>query len=225
MQEGYEGRAVSAGEDREWGAVPHLALREQVVAVWMAHAALFVGITIIFLAGLDSRPPNSFMACEALIWLLLALPSVSYDRLVLLLERYFSGADRWQSAIRPAVQRMMVLSLLLTFVLQFVALTPVLIETGGPESPFAPLVLAFAVGAMMLSNRVLAGFLAALCSLLYYAILVLTYDPQNVVYHFSSSSISVAVFGLVIALAALMSSLDRIDRDRRLTAGSDPDAG
>lgn len=178
----------------------------QVIIAWLSHSIVIAGVTLIAMLGLDEPPPALFFLAEGILWFLLASLTFDYRRFVNIVALSVDEvglAERfeiWQRRGYP-------IALALSFVLQFVALTPLLRETGGPiDSPFAPLVLVYAVGSGLMA-RTFPGMLGAgIAALAYYAAFVLDYGFATS-FERPASWVYIATMGMIIALVICVSSL------------------
>jgi hypothetical protein len=190
---------------------PRFTPHEQAVAILLAHGLIVIVVTAIMLLGVKEAPPWQFLAGEGLILALCVSIIGKFEGVADF--RYFRGAkdpirrffEDWRQDGPPLV-------FAVAFVLQFVALTPVLMETGGPmDSPFGQLALAFAVFPPILANRLMTMLIALISSILYIAIMVMMHSEV------SSSApgkgVFIAVSGLVLVASVGLAILDRWDHD------------
>jgi hypothetical protein len=183
---------------------------QQAAAVFMSHALILITVLIIMGVGVHKKAPVIFIVCEGLICVLTATIFPMLDSMPLLFASAFKrGEERvearlaqWRGWSPPGI-------FAAAFVLQFVALAPLLIRTGGPiDSPFAPLAIAFAVFTPLLANEDRTIFTALGLSLVYYWVMVelVTIDklgqPIN-------KGVFASVTTMILVLTVVLSWLDR----------------
>lgn len=200
------------------------SVAEQAIAVWLAHSSILVGVTLTVQIGLGHLPPALFFVAEGAIWIMLAALTMRYDALVEFVGRFFPIVRRRLADSLATWQRRGAIAAFgLTFVLQFVALTALLLETGGPiASPFAPLVLAFAILPMLLANKVRTICIAVFTTIAYYAAVV-AIEGSGDTGDYAEPGVFVAVMTLIVMSATGLALIDRADRDRRRLYTSSPD--
>lgn len=125
---------------------------EQAFAVWLSHTVILVAVTGIALIGIG-HVPLTFLLAEVAIWLIFTpLVRATEVPIAWLLRRF--DRDEYLMDFEAIRRRALPVAFALAFVLQFVALTPLLIDSGGPiGSPFAAFVVAYAVFSSLLTTH------------------------------------------------------------------------
>lgn len=189
---------------------------EQSVAILLSHLAILLVVTLIMVIGVGESPAWQFLAGEAGICLLCATIAFRLDSFAEFaghweegwekrLEQWFDG---WREKSPKAI-------FAVAFVLQFVALTPLLVQTGGPvDSPFAQLALAFAVFAPLLANERTTIAVALVTSVLYYFGMILVYGDDEFTNR-PGPWVFFAVSTLILVATVLLSMLERWEADRQ----------
>jgi hypothetical protein len=197
--------------------------KEQAVAVWLSHTTILIGVIVIMLAGFDRLPSGWFLGGELAIWVVFVLLFVDLGELPKFVGRYFKTLGRLMGrAIDRAQDAGPPVAFAMAFVLQFAALTPLLIETGGPiDSPFGQLAIAFAVFTPLLANEQRTIGIALVGSIGYYWVMIETYGFGG------SERPDIAVFGavttLILSLTVGLATLDRRDSGPESSTESDED--
>jgi hypothetical protein len=210
---------MSATRHPDGPRVPRFTPDEQAVAVWLSHGVILVVVTLITWRGFGEAPATGFLICEGAIWAMFLLLVPKYDRPAKFVRRYLPEKfrqrpiDDWQEAWYPR-------AFALAFVLQFIALRSLLLQTGGPiESPFAQLAVAFAVFPPLLANRRRTIGVALVTTVGYYWYLLLEYGFGPGV-HRPGTEVFGAVTTLIVGLTVGLAVLDRIDAER---GGGEPE--
>ncbi len=187
---------------------------EQAVAVWLSHTVILIVVGIIMWRAFDKAPALGFLIGEGIIWVTFALLVPKYDRPATLVRRYLpAGAstrklEDWQETAFP-------IAFAIAFVLQFVALKFLLVQTGGPiGSPFAQLAIAFAVFTPILANETSTILIALCATIAYYWYMLEKYGYGHVTVR-PSTAVFGAVTTLIVALTVGLALLDRLDADRQ----------
>jgi hypothetical protein len=172
--------------------------------------------------GIGKPPPTLFLSAESAILIIFAALVFSYDSFAELTGRLMFASDGRRIARALAVwqRRGFPVAVSMAFVLQYVALTALLLKTGGPiESPFAQMILVFAVASVLLARALRTVIACVGLSLAYYSALVALYGygPSE---GRSDPGIYVAVTTLVLALAVGLVVLERLEVSRSTEPGS-----
>jgi hypothetical protein len=195
--------------DETTPTTPRFTREEQASAVWLSHTVIPVAVVVISLYAYHRIPPAGFLAPEALIWLVFTplvpwfeWPVASFVRL-LGREDQPLETDRLRQRAFPA-------AFTLAFVLQFVALTFLLADTGGPiSSPFASFVLAYTVFSSLLTTKFWSLGVALLVPTVYFAVMVEVYGFGKASER-PSLAVYLAVTLLIIWLTVGLSFLSRL---------------
>lgn len=190
---------------------------EQAVAIWGSHAFILVAVTVIMLISVNEPPAAGFIAGESAIFVIYLILVPTWDRPNELRERFFPSKKKKENAYDWRRSGFYI-AFAITFFVQFVALTPLLDQTGGPiDSPFIQLALAFAVFTQILANEIHTMAIGLLTSLAYYWGMLAFYDfgsaggpPDHWVFG--------AVTTLIVAITVGLAVLDRLDWERKLNA-------
>lgn len=177
-------RLLSKGRDE------HFTREEQLTIVIVAHVSFLVGVTVIMLRAFGSPasgwPPAGFVICEAiLIAGCFFAAFVDAKPLAGWFKKTFGSSEDPDRPARHrpsgARRRFQATVLLLAYVLQFVALVPLLEATGGPiDSPFAPMALAIAIFTPFIANKSWTVCFVVLTAVVFYAVFVDRYGFEPV---------------------------------------------
>jgi AAA domain len=190
---------------------------EQAAAVWLSHTVILAGISAIFGIGIGSLPPSGFLIAEGFIWLMFAALVPAYDAPVAFLLRVLRRDEYLLADIEAMRHNVLPSAFVVAFVLQFVGLTPLLTDTGGPIlSPFAAFVVVYAIFASLLTTRLWALGVTLLVATAYYTVMVGQYG-SGVTGDRPVEGVYVAVTLLIIWLTVWLAFLLRL-RDMRLRA-------
>jgi hypothetical protein len=186
--------------------------KEQLAVVSASHLFLGLFVVVIMLAWFDHLPPWGFMGVEITIVVgcfLLAFVRFEPEAAKGVVQRYLkeklsSGGAGGPGPWRDRLEGGMLLS---AFALQFAALVPLLRETGGPiHSPFAELVVAFAIFTPLLANQWWTMGVVLLLTIVYYVSLVWLYgsDEQGAqVGVWAYAAVNVMILTLTVAWTVL----------------------
>ncbi len=167
--------------------------------------------------GFSEGAPDAFYFAEGGILLILGTFLGDFSNV----PKFFS---RWFPRLGAAFARATVAwarsgpryAFALAFVLQYVALTPLLKLTGGPiDSPFAQLVVAFAVFVPILASGSFTIGFSVLWSVGYYATFVATSGFDSADAARPSPWVFFAVTVLILFVTVGVTVLDRKDTDRQ----------
>lgn len=193
---------------------------EQAWAILLAHGLILVMVLAIMLLAVEHIPPWQFLVGEALICFLCVLIVADFGSFAVFIGRWSGGKERklkqsfqrWKEDGPRAI-------FAVAFLLQFAALTPLLLETGGPiDSPFAQLALAFAVFPPILANHPGTMLVALVSSVIYIGVMVAVFSD-----HASGAPrhwVFVAVSALVLLATVGLAMLDRWEGDQE--GGEEP---
>jgi hypothetical protein len=166
--------------------------------------------------GEQRIPPKGFLAGEGLILVMFFFLVPTWDRPQQLWRRFVPRSGRRNRAApgRDWRRTLFLAAFVITFGVQFVALTPLLDETGGPiDSPYIQLALAFAVFTQILANELHTMVIGLLASIAYYWVMIEVYEfgsvsaaPEKWVYG--------AVTTLIVLITVGLAVLDRLDSER-----------
>ncbi|MGN6557704.1 MAG: hypothetical protein ACTHLH_06790 [Solirubrobacterales bacterium] len=192
---------------------------EQAVAIWVSHTLILVAVTVFMLASVHKRPATGFLVGEGIIFAVFAILVPTWDR----------PNELWRRLVPPRVGKEdhdpydwrrlgFLVAFAVTFFVQFVALTPLLEQTGGPiDSPFIQLALAFAVFTQILANEIHTMLIGLFASVGYYWFMLAVYNFDT-----SAKTPSHWVFGavttLIVAITVGLAMLDRLDWERKMQA-------
>jgi hypothetical protein len=155
-------------------APPRFTRDEQAFAVWLSHTVIPVAVVIIA-AFAYRRVPLGFIIPEGVIWVVFTvlIPSFEGPAAVFL---SMVNRDEYLVDIEALRRRALPTAFAIAFALQFVALTFLLADTGGPiTSPFASFVVAYAVFSSLLTTKLWSLGVALLVPTAYYAAMVAAY--------------------------------------------------
>jgi AAA domain len=184
---------------------PRFTPDEQAFAVWLSHTVIPIAV-ILIAAPTYGRVPVGFIVPEAVIWVVFTLlvpffytPAATLLKLAKR-DEYLVDIDALRRRAQPS-------AFTLAFVLQFVALTFLLADTGGPiTSPFAAFVVAYAVFSSLLTTKIWSLSVALLVPTIYFAAMVEIYGfgsvhdrPNRAVY----LSVTLLIIWLTVGLAFL----------------------
>jgi len=184
---------------------------EQAAAVWLSHTVILVVVTIIMWRSFNEAPAVGFFIGEGVIWVTFLLLVPRYDRVSALVTRWAQKPARKRHSLDEMQQAAFTLAFALTFVLQFVALKFILVQTGGLiESPFAQLAVAFAVFTPILATRVETIVISLIATIGYYWYMLERYGYEHL-----KTQPGTAVFGavttLIVGLTVGLALLQRLD--------------
>lgn len=154
---------------------------EKVVAAWLSHALVLAAVLPITVLGLGESPPPIFIAAEGMILIFLATLVFSYEAFAEAAGKLFLASRSTELAhlFSSWQKRGFPVAISLTFVLQYVALTSLLLQTGGPlNSPFSPLILLYAVFSVLFANSARGVLICMVLSVTYFLILVSQYGYE-----------------------------------------------
>jgi hypothetical protein len=209
---------MAAALPKTGGSRDRFTPEEQAVAVWLSHIVILSAVVLITKVGLERWPPNGFVWSEIVILVMFLTLVPSWESLTSFVGRYLSKQRRESIADWPERYRQKgrPVAFAVTFVLQFVAITPLLTETGGPiDSPFAQLAVAFAVFTPLLANRYPTIAIALVGSLAYYGAMIWTHGFDETLEQ-PAPGVFFAVTSLIVILTVSLTVLDRVDNERRL---------
>jgi hypothetical protein len=184
---------------------------------------IFSVSSIFSASGMAPWPPTGFIVCETLI--IFGCAAVGYEDgpLRRAVMRFAGKKERTPGQQRVTLENVQGKVLLAASALQFVALWPLIIETGGPiESPFTQMAIVFAIFTPFIANRWMTSIAVLLITILYYAALVfagqwseLDAAPPRGVYF--------AVNVMILVFAVALTVVDLQVRDR--PSDTDDDLG
>jgi uncharacterized RDD family membrane protein YckC len=162
--------------------------RVQLSVVLVAHLLIFAGAWIVTSAfDVGSGLPTLFIVGECLIIVSCGILTVRITGLKDFFGPAFESADgearsttadtdEERQETKSSDETWASYVLVGAFVVQFVALVPLLLETGGPiDSPFAEMTLAIAVFTPFVANNPITIVSVLVSSIAYYALLILAY--------------------------------------------------
>ena len=125
--------------DEPQGRPPRFTRDEQALAVWVSHTV--IPIAVVAIVGFAyQKVPIGFIVPEVVIWVVFTLLSPTFDAPAVGILKLFNR-DEYLIDVEAFRHRALPAAFTTAFVLQFVALTFLLAETGGPiTSPFASFV-------------------------------------------------------------------------------------
>lgn len=187
---------------------------EQAVAIGAAHGLVMVVVTIIMAVGMTDLPPWEFLVGEAVICFLCASIIGNFEAVADPVGRFSATKKKkMKDALRGWRNERPPVIFAIAFLLQFAALTPLLVQTGGPmNSPFAQLALAFAVFPPILANSPATMVVATASSVLYVGGAVFFLDATSGP---PGKGVFVAVTALVLFATVGLAMLDRWEADQR----------
>lgn len=160
--------------------------------VMIAHVLILIGVTLImvfvFDHGLPQWPPLRFIFCEGFILVMCFV--VEFASLKPFVSPWKKFAD-WPTRVEAWIdehgarvkEQWMAVALLIAYIVQFIALVPLLEETGGPiDSPFAQMALVIGIFTPFIANKIWMMGFAVVSTVVYYAVFVGTYgfaDPTT----------------------------------------------
>lgn len=160
--------------DEPQATLPRFTRAEQAFAVWLSHTVIPIAVVgiVIFAYG---HVPVGFVVPELVIWTAFTALIPTFDLPTAALLRLVKR-DEYLVDIEALRRRALPPAFALAFVLQFVALTFLLADTGGPiTSPFASFVIAYAVFSSLLTTQLWALGVALLVPTVYYTVMVAVY--------------------------------------------------
>jgi hypothetical protein len=195
---------------------PRFTRDEQAIAVWFSHTAIPVAVTVI-VATAYGQVPLGFLVPEAVIWTVFFVLTPSTDAPAAWLLRLF-GRDEYVVDVEVLRRRGLPGAFATAFVLQFVALTFLLVETGGPiTSPFASFVVAYTVFSSLLTTQLWSLGIALVAPTIYYTVMVTTYGLGSASER-ASVGVYLAVTLFIIWLTVLLAFLSRLTMWRLQTS-------
>lgn len=196
--------------------------KEQGIAVWLSHAMVLVVVILVMVIGMDEPPPLLFVAAEGgILVIILSVASSFVEDVAEFIARYWESrkqflmgaARRWTKSWGPPV------AFAGAFLLQYVAVTPLVLETGGATaSPFAQLAVAFAVFTPLLANERRTVWISLGLFLGYYAFMIVGFGRSGDV---PEEGVFFAVTALIVVVTVILTMLDRSDGDRLAQRGAD----
>lgn len=190
---------------------------EQAAAVWLSHTVILSGVVGISEIGLHRLPPPGFLIAEGAIWFMFAALVPIYDVPVGYLLRVLRRDEYLLVDIDAVRHNALPAAFVVAFVLQFVGLTPLLADTGGPIiSPFAAFVVVYAIFASLLTTRLWALGVTLFVATLYYVGMVDRYGFHPTA-GWPPEGVYIAVTLLIVWLTVWLAFLLRL-RDMRLHA-------
>ncbi len=155
-------------------ALPRFTRDEQAFAVWLSHTVIPVGVTVIAILAYG-HVPVGFIVPEVVIWTVFTALIPNFDLPAVIVLRLMKR-DEYLVDVEALRHRVLPIAFAFAFVLQFVALTFLLADTGGPiTSPFASFVIAYAVFSSLLTSQLWALGVALLVPTAYYSAMVAVY--------------------------------------------------
>jgi hypothetical protein len=198
---------------------------EQAVAIFLSHTVILLAVTVIMLVGVESTPPWLFFAGEGVIWVVFAVLVLGFDSVCQFIIRYAPEAKDGLKRIEEWKTRAPAVAFGVAFVLQYVAVTPLLTETGGPiDSPFSQLAVAFAVFTPLIANEPKTMGISLVLFLLYYAVMVWQFGGEAAVER-PGAGVFYAVTALIASLSVALSVMVQRDLMREVGAGNDGGGG
>lgn len=152
---------------------PRFTSDEQAFAVWLSHTVIPVAVTgIVFFAY--KKIPLGFLIPELVIWTVFTVLTPAFETPAAFLR--LMNRDEYLVDIEALRRRALPAAFAIAFVLQFVALTFLLADTGGPiTSPFASFVVAYTVFSSLLTTKLWSLGVALLVPTVYYTAMVAAY--------------------------------------------------
>lgn len=189
---------------------------QQGAAVLLSHCVISLSVVSFMLIDRDALPPTGFNVAEFAILVTFFLLVSRWDAFV----SFAKDHDIKAQALREWQLKWLPYAFALAFVAQYIALTPLLRNTGGPiGSPFAQLAVAFAVFVPLLANSLGTILIALFSSIGYNIGMVLGYSADDSKLH-PSNWVYVAVTSMIIVLTVTLTVLDRKFGERLRTSGS-----
>lgn len=147
---------------------------EQVFAVWLSHTVIPLAVSIIAVFGYGGVPIG-FITPEIVIWLSFTILLPSFEAPIVVMLRMLKR-DEYLIDVEAFRHRALPAAFATAFVLQFVGLTFLLANTGGPiTSPFATFVVVYAVFSSLLTTQLWSLGFSLLVPTAYYAGMVAEY--------------------------------------------------
>jgi AAA domain len=154
--------------------LPRFTRDEQAFAVWLSHTVIPVGVAVIAILAYG-HVPVGFIVPEVVIWTVFTALIPTFDLPATIVLRLFKR-DEYLVDVEALRHRALPSAFAFAFALQFVALTFLLADTGGPiTSPFASFVIAYAVFSSLLTTQLWALGVALLVPTVYYSAMVAAY--------------------------------------------------
>jgi hypothetical protein len=195
---------------------PRFSRDEQAGAVWLSHTVIPIAVTVITVLGFGIIPLG-FLIPELVIWLVFAVLAPVSEAPAELLLRLVRKGD-FSADVEILRIRALPAAFAAAFALQFVALTPLLADTGGPiRSPFAAFVVVYAVFASLLTSQLWSLGVTLVGPTIYYAVMVAVYGFGNE-HRLPTEAVYLAVTLVIIWLAVWLAFLSRMSTWRLQTA-------
>jgi hypothetical protein len=187
---------------------PRYTPDEQAVAVWLSHTVILFTVPAIDVIGIG-RFPAVFVSIEVLIWAVFAVLVPVYDVPARVLLSWIQR-DEYLVDVEVLRRKALPAAFVLAFALQFVAITPLLADTGGPiRSPFAAFVVVYAVFSALLTTKLWALGVTLLVSTIYYTAMVAEYGFGHA-RELPTLGVYLAVTLLIIWLTVWLAFLSRL---------------
>lgn len=193
--------------------------------VMTAHFLFLIGVWVIMGAifdhGLPKMPPLRFSIYEGIILVMCFLavsakpqPFISPWKLF---AKWPLRAEAWIAEHGTKVrERLMAIALLVAYIVQFLALVPLLEATGGPiDSPFAQMALAIGIFTPFIANKFWMMGFAVITAVVYYAIFVSTYGFEDPNAQRPTPGSFFAVNAMILVLAIGLTLLYQNKREGR----------
>ncbi|MFL5872848.1 MAG: AAA family ATPase [Solirubrobacterales bacterium] len=187
---------------------PRFTRDEQALAVWVSHTV--IPIAVVAIVGFAyGKVPIGFIVPEVVIWIVFSLLSPSFDAPAVGILKLFKR-DEYLIDVEAFRHRALPAAFTTAFVLQFVALTFLLAETGGPiTSPFASFVIAYTVFSSLLTTKLWSLGVALIAPTIYYTAMVAAYGSGSQSDR-ASEGVYLAVTLFIIWLTVWLAFLSRL---------------